>query len=437
MSAKVTIIGSGMAGVSAALAAKSRGADVALIKGRPGATALASGAWDVGCLDGASSVRHWDRLPSPRQALQELSAQALHPYAVLHEVVDEDLATLLEGACEDLFSHMPYRPQGSLDQAMALLTPAGTIKVTAFADPAQAAGNLVELKGARLLIAGIPGVAGFAPLLIKQVMQRSFPLMERPPFVAVEEAWLEIEELPQHSLSPFALAERLAEAHTFEALSQALRYAVKQKQATHVLIPPLLGLMDSPHLIERLSDAVSAQCFEPVSTVPSVPGLRRHRALEAVLQKAGVSLINGDVTGYESAGDVVTQLIVKHGDEESIVDVEKVVLSTGRFIGNGLVHNDVMKEAIFGLPAFNGEGIVGDRFLGHLLQRDYLASHDLFRVGVRCDTSCRPVDRWGETPFKNLHAAGSLLQGYEGGGSGAGTGVAILSGWVAGREAAV
>lgn len=432
---KIIIIGSGLAGVSAALAAKSQGSEVTLVTGRPGATAMASGAWDIAGYGKEWFYKDHERLQSPKEMIQHIAkSYSHHPYAIMsRDLGSKSLVETMEASIKALVEAMPYKPQGSLNEKMALITPIGSVKYTTLADPAQGEGNILRWRRARLLIAGIPGLASFPISLIQKVLTSLIPKLTERTIETITAAWIDMKGIPQHSLSPFALAKRLEEdAQT--SFIESLKEIVRHNRSTHVLLPPVVGLEKSPELIQRISEEVGAVCFESLATVPSVPGLRRYRALERVLEEYKINVSPGVVSRYESVNNTVTKITLSSGDEERFFDIDHVILATGRFIGGGIVKKAEMKESLFDLPVFNRDVCVSDTFIGNLVQRRYLGDHDLFEIGLRVDHNMKPLNRWGKPVFENLYAAGSLLGGYQAAADGTGTGVALLSGWIAGRK---
>src|SRR5436853_24973 len=69
------------------------------------------------------------------------------------------------------------------------------------------------------------------------------------------------------------------------------------------------------------------------------------------------------------------------------------------------------------------------------LARPYLDPREEMRMGVMTDRRLRPLLEDGSVPHTNLYAAGSMLGGYDYSGP-CGFGVPILTGWLAGRNAA-
>ena len=65
----------------------------------------------------------------------------------------------------------------------------------------------------------------------------------------------------------------------------------------------------------------------------------------------------------------------------------------------------------------------------------YLDAAEEMRLGLMTDRLLRPIGEGGEVPYANLYAAGAVLGGYDYSGP-CGFGVPILTGWLAGRNAA-
>ncbi|WP_242357097.1 FAD-binding protein, partial [Anaeromyxobacter sp. SG64] len=60
----------------------------------------------------------------------------------------------------------------------------------------------------------------------------------------------------------------------------------------------------------------------------------------------------------------------------------------------------------------------------------------LLSAGLRVDARLRPLDARGRPAAEGLHAAGAVVGGHEHASDGTGLGVAILTGYLAGRAAA-
>jgi glycerol-3-phosphate dehydrogenase subunit B len=169
--------------------------------------------------------------------------------------------------------------------------------------------------------------------------------------------------------------------------------------------------------------------------VPSVPGLRLQRAIEDRLRAAGVEVVSGTVP--EGAGGPGAAIAV--GGRELVAAAW--VLATGRWVGGGIVRRGRIVEPVLGLAVQAAEGReagvhLARRPAASLTVRDRRAPQPLLSAGIRVDEALRPLDERGAPAHPRLFAAGAVIGGHEQATDGTGLGVAILTGWLAGRGAA-
>ncbi len=117
------------------------------------------------------------------------------------------------------------------------------------------------------------------------------------------------------------------------------------------------------------------------------------------------------------------------------------VLATGRFVGGGIERWGRLEEPALGLPVQAAEGREGGIHLAarpaaSLTARDRRAAQPLLSAGLRTDPSLRPLDERDAPVHPRLFAAGAVVGGHEQATDGTGLGVAILTGYLAGRAAA-
>jgi glycerol-3-phosphate dehydrogenase subunit B len=117
------------------------------------------------------------------------------------------------------------------------------------------------------------------------------------------------------------------------------------------------------------------------------------------------------------------------------------VLATGRFVGGGIARRGVLVETALGLPVQAAEGAdagvhLAARPAASLTSRDRRAPQPLLSAGLRVDAFLHPLDERGSPVHPRLFAAGAVIGGHEQATDGTGLGVAILTGWLAGRAAA-
>ncbi|MHB1846935.1 MAG: FAD-binding protein, partial [Deltaproteobacteria bacterium] len=163
------------------------------------------------------------------------------------------------------------------------------------------------------------------------------------------------------------------------------------------------------------------------ASVPSVPGIRLDRALEAALTRGGIERRPGEVRGIERGK---AQL---GGD--TLLEFDRAVLATGRFVGGGIRRGDRFVEPLCGLPIWDGRGPLDQQPIDTVVGEGPGIGAAAFRAGVRIDEHCRPFDADGRcVPW--LFAAGAVIGGADHAVDGAGIGLAALTGLLAGRGAA-
>jgi glycerol-3-phosphate dehydrogenase subunit B len=421
----VLVIGGGLAGAVAALAARAGGASVALVRRAPGATALCGGAVgvapDLGALPGDPLIGRRSPLESARRlALRRPS----HPYARLGvEALEEALA--FAGA---ELSAVLEPPDG---RPRFLVHVSGAVSECALCLRSQAPG---DLRRARWLAAvvGFSGHLGFDPRLAALGAARltaaggpSIVTVEAPAFLGPDEG----------ALRPIDLARALEGSGAAEGLGAAVRQ-VLPRGATVAILPPVLGLDPAARVLERVAAAAGLPVAEAVSDPPSLPGLRLDAALLARLRAADVVLVEGEaLAGPGLAPGAPLQV------GEVAITARAWVLATGRFVGGGLVRGRTLEEPLLGLPVLASEvGAAGVALAGRpaeaLTVRARQAAQPLLAAGVAIDAEGRPLDEAGRAVHPALYAAGAVIGGHEHAADGTGLGVAILSGFLAGRRAA-
>jgi glycerol-3-phosphate dehydrogenase subunit B len=294
----------------------------------------------------------------------------------------------------------------------------------------QSAGDLRRVRG-RLAVVGLSGHLGFDARLVAAGAAR-FTAAGGPEVSAVEATFLD--GAGDGALRPFELARRLELEGAAESLGEAVR-AVLPRGATVALLPPVLGLDPAAHVHERVALAAGLPVAEALSDPPSVPGARLDAALLRRLLEAGIALMHGEVAPGRGPG---TEVRVG----ETLVKAAAWVLASGRFIGGGLARaGGALREPLLGLPVTAScDGASGFELAGRppalLTSRERRAEQPLLAAGVAVDGEAQPLGADGRPFHPGLFAAGAIIGGHEHAADGTGLGVAILSGWLAGRGAA-
>jgi len=371
------VLGGGIAGAAAALAAARRGRRVAVVRGGPGATALSAGAW---------------RGPLPVEV-----GEALAEGGVPHE-----------------------RPAGALPHPRGELVPAD------HAAPAQC--RAVPVEGA--LVCGIVGLPGFDAAALARLWGEAAGVRLEAAVVAAGSG------TPAAGWSPVALAAALDRDPS--PLADALAEAVRVSGATRVIVPAVAGLERSAAVLAALGEAAGVPVGEALGVPPSLPGWRLDRALLAGLATAGVEVVQGRVVEREVEGRRVVAVGVRptRGDAEALrLEAAAYVLATGKYLGGGIVVEGTIREAALGCPVrvdHVGPPVEAFDALA-LTHADRSLPQPLLRAGVETDAQGRPVDGRGDVVYENVYVAGTVRAGRSG--SEPGLGAAAKEGVRAGEAA--
>ena len=387
----VCVIGSGLAGMAAALFAAARGLSVAQM-GHTGEIIFASGLLDLLGVHPVSEKRLWI---DPWAAIDALVRDIPdHPYARLKKedikaAFDEILAFLEE-------TGLTYHR--NIDRNTGVLTSLGTIKTTYAVPHTMWKGVRALKEKSDCLIVDIRGLKGFSARQIVAALENGSSHLRSARISFPDSDHLN-EMYTEH------MANALLLPHNREKLAGVLQPLIKGSSI--VGLPGILGLYRTHEVISHLEELTGVPIFEIPTIPPSVPGLRLKEAFERGLRQKDVqyfSLTRALQVRQTADGHFETQ--IGRDDVEHIVDSQGVILASGRFIGGGL-HADRtrIRETIFNLPVHQPDS----RHDWH--HRDFLDSrgHLINQAGLEIDDSFRPLNDSGGPAFETLFAAGSIL----------------------------
>ena len=418
---EVVVIGGGLAGTAAALAAAETGAEVRLVSYKKSTLRHASGLID--CLGYAPDGR--GPFADPYVAIPDLPDD--HPYRVVGgEAVREGFA-LFDEAVGD-------RYRGGHTDANALVpTHGGTVKPTA-RYPASAAAGLASDDRPALLV-GFEGVADFdAPRAADHVAAAGVPFDVRGETVRFPKAFRADAKVTRYAKALDRDEEpdpdRAAGA---EGTRAALAAAVAERlgDAERVGFPALIGDDRADEVRADLESRLGADVFEVPMGPPSLPGLRLEDALFSALDEAGVRIATGNpVVDYDAEGDRIETVYADHTGRRVPYAAEQFVLATGGLVGKGIDSSrEGVEEPVFDCHVPHPE----DRY--EWFVDDAFGDHPFARFGVVPDGELRPLNAAGDAQFSNLRAAGSVLGGANFAAEKSGGGVSLATGLVAGRSA--
>jgi glycerol-3-phosphate dehydrogenase subunit B len=366
------VIGGGIAGYCAALAARRDRADVTVVARGPGATALYAGAMEI--VDDVDSI-----LRSPHHPLARLGMDAVG----LGTELDAAMSTLqLALGKEGLAFEGSWRSRGLYADIHGLARPANVVPETV------AKGELGALTGKRVAVIGIPQVGDYDADATAQALK----------------------EL--HGIQAFAEQISIADLPQAAALTDLYgrRAPAPRARGAAIAYPP--GFTNLP-----------IDGFELLSAPPSPHGWRLQQAI-------GLGAVTAEITSFETARSRITA--ARAGNR--VFRADAYILATGRHIGGGLQAGRDTTEPLLDLGVFH-DGAPAASMGTRLHHLKYLDPGEEMRIGVMTDKRLHPLREDGTVAFNNLYAAGAILGGYDYSGP-YGFGVPILTGWLAGRFAA-
>jgi anaerobic glycerol-3-phosphate dehydrogenase len=429
---KVVVIGSGLAGTIAALAARKAGAEVVVVGGRPGASAFWSGvvealgpAYDMvdyQAFRGGPYVHAAGRPPLENAAERFgrlLRRRRFHPYARLGLGVEQVIEICQQGmklAALDI-----YWSHGATYVANAY----GISRLVDGAAASICWGALTPDR--EYVVVGMKHYPVFDPELVAKQLEVQG--------LTAGFEWLDIPDASDaHTPATASLALETLDRGALEGLR---RVAGHRQDGRLRLLPPILGRTPAAH--SRIwngltNNGQSADVGELASVHKSLHGYRLQSGLTRALDEARITVKRSRVSGFQTSGSRIASLTI--GDDEAL-EADSFVLATGNAIGGGLPREGRMEEPIFGLPLFLESAPIPAEsvFPPAYLTRGLFEDQALLTLGIGVSDDLRPLDHATEEAYDNLYASGLVLGGTNFTRDGSAFGVALTTGVIAGRRA--
>jgi glycerol-3-phosphate dehydrogenase subunit B len=398
------VIGTGLAGLTAARTALAAGAKVLIVGRGMGALTLFGNSIDV-----------LGEIPPGKDLAQAMvpwiAAHPDHPYA----------RTGWEGISRGLEEFRALFPKPydfvAPGSGNALLpTGAGTLRPT-YLMPVTMAGGAVMAPSETLIV----GLRGFKDFQGDTV---SLHLKCRGVTVSLPRYGLE-------GLAALALARLMEE----EAFRERLGEAILRQMAGERFIglPAVLGLRDPASVLRTLEAVTGARVFEIPMLPPSIPGTRIfHRFREELIGRGATFLMGHPVAAATVKGGRCESITVRHEPLSTEYRAERFILATGRFLGGGLwADMERIAEPLFNLPVFQPAGR-GDWFGERFFDPE---AHPIHRAGIVTDPELRPLDGAGRVVLENIRVAGSILAHHQDIEEKSREGIDIATGFLAAQRA--
>lgn len=192
--------------------------------------------------------------------------------------------------------------------------------------------------------------------------------------------------------------------------------------------PAVLGVENSRTVRRDLESVLQTEVFEIPFGQSSLSGIRLRERLYECLENRDVTLHRETaVTDFESENGRIRTVETTDGQE---FDASEYVLATGGLDAGGLVatRTDVT-EPVFGCHVPHPER------RDWWTKAEFLGDHPFAEFGVRITDGLQPRDFDGNPAFENLRAAGSVIGGFDFTTAQSKSGVALVTGYEAGRQA--
>lgn len=386
----VLIIGSGIAGFSAAVTLAERGKSVAIVSRATGATSVSSGCWDFG------------PIPSSLPSFSTAATSARW----------KDVFTCIAGEIELPLSGKEW--MAAIDAVAAILEPDLAID-RHWTDPVVVPSTSGHLRrayvlqsihsGASLRRKGTSRVGVVSSrrwrfrgdLLSRAWNDAAIKQGLKAEFRAIDLSW-------ESDGWDIPLSRVCADLEANPEGIDRLRAALGRlsDSVDILLLPPVLP---SSEAFASLSKEASIPLAEAVPSEEPVSGYRLWKAMQATLTRLKIPVIAARDLKAQSAGGRIRELsaLGTDGRRWETLQATHFVLATGRFFGGGLQASaSKMEEPLFALPLYQERG--GDRVLE-------TRTADWRRVGLSVDKDYRPLAEDGRAAFQNLTACGSILGG--------------------------
>ncbi len=382
------VIGAGLAGLSAALAAAEAGQSVRVI-----AKGLGSLHWTAGTIDVLGYLPGCDEpVRQPFTAFTQLAGH--HPYQLVGvEASAQAIEWVQRALAEQGLTYVAHGEQHNL----SLSSPVGAPRPVYLAPQAQVAGDLSL--DAAMLIVGFTGMRDFYPRLIAENLARQG--------IPVRSAFLPLSVITnRRDSNNIHLAAGLDNPETQSRLAAALKPLVQPGE--RIGLPAILGLEQHAQALARLQSALVAPVFEIPTLPPSVPGMRLFQALRRALTGKGVRVeANMEAIGFQGNGTRVEWVESATSARPFKHRAQRFLLATGGVLGGGFNsdHTGRFWETVFHLPLTTPQ----DRrqwFRPLFLDPQ---GQPVFHSGVAVNGSFQPVDGAGQAVYEKLWAAGGSL----------------------------
>ncbi|HLU32288.1 MAG TPA: anaerobic glycerol-3-phosphate dehydrogenase subunit GlpA [Acidimicrobiia bacterium] len=401
----VIVVGGGLAGLIAAWRAAAAGAATTLLTKGWGSLI-----WHAGSIDvlGYLGAERTEPVTNPAAALSRLPDD--HPYALAADALAEAADAIVA-----LCASAGYPLVGSLDANLLVPGGLGAPRSTCLVPSTMVAGDLN--RSDPMLVVGLERFGDFFPDLVAANLTAGG--------IPTEGITVRIPELSRRR---FVTGSVLAGLFDDSAFREAVAAAVVDsgRTAPRIGFPAVLGMHRAGEVIADLEARLGAEVFEIPVLPPSIPGMRLQRILRDGIRALGGTVIDNagvvEVNRRDGRLEILTEAAARRQQHRA----KAVVVATGGLLGGGVVAgaDGALREVVAGLEVSGPNSRAG--WFG---PQTHPGGHAVYRAGVRPGPDLSAAD--------GIYVAGGLLAGADPIEEESLEGIALATGWVAGRNAAV
>ncbi len=407
----VLVIGAGLSGLMAAAKAAAQHKKVLLVAKGMGALGLSSGCIDLW----GYQIDQPDKVcTNPLAEITKLiSRKPEHPYAKVADVLPESIDFFLQICQQNKLAYLNTNRNWQLPTAL------GTLRPTYLVPQSMAVPDLAGIS--ELLVVGFQALKDFYPDVLMTNLQKNASLQANCHLKTM------MINLANQELNANTLAHLLEKQVTLEQVISQIKPHVTPGMV--VLFPPVLGERRGHAVTEVLSEKLGCSVYEVANIPPALPGQRLQQALLHHLKTQGVEVIIGCQVTDARITEKQCQGVVANSNGKSMeISAQAMVLATGSFLGGGLTsQSNEIKEAVLDLPVKVCQG--------KWSRRDFLslAGQPFHEFGVAVNDHLQPLDDQGQVLLENVLITGANLAGCNYPIEKCGNGVALASGYKAGK----
>ncbi|MCL2483353.1 MAG: glycerol-3-phosphate dehydrogenase subunit GlpB [Propionibacteriaceae bacterium] len=378
------VIGSGLAGLVAAIRLALGGQQVTLLTFGTGGTQLGQGTIDVlgyTSDDPDDPSVHWPFDELPRYA----GAHPRHPYARLS-------ADQVRRAVDWLATLVPDLLIPGDGRNHVVPTAVGAMRPTYLVQP-----SMVWPDPTSVAVVGPRQIKDFYPEMTAANLEKTAEVTATGYHIDLPTRRGEAES------APVVYATALDDEQFRLGFATEVARVIGDEEV--VCLPAILGLKADTSW--RIAKIIGRPVVETLMPPPSIPGMRLNEALLAIAKEAGVRLITGSkVVGFEGASGQVTAVTLRQAGRDQAYPANSFVYAGGGFESGSLSMDSYgeVTETLFGLPLPGADQ-------PRLITGNYWKDQKLFSLGVDVDKTMRPVNATGQAIYNNLYAVGGLLAG--------------------------